>query len=82
MTDDKRSQYIQAAKRRLLDAARDYALAKTFNAVLQDGKWFHWCLTDKEMYHDHYLKALGQAAVQLLQEISLLDPGLLDEEGR
>ena len=72
------SDHIQGAKQALLRAALDYARAVTFNRVLTpDGKWNAWALTDKQMYHDHYLKALGQAAVFLLEELTTADAGVM-----
>lgn len=61
---------LLAAKRALLEAALNYARAKTFNAVLNNGVWKCWGLSDAEMYHKHYLSVLENSAIRLLQELT------------
>jgi hypothetical protein len=68
--------FLEGAKKDLLSSALDYARAKKFGSILQEGGvWESWCPTDQKMYEDNYLRLLGQAAVRLLMEITTIDPG-------
>jgi len=71
-SDDRFAYY----KKKLLEAALDYARAKIFNGFLNsEGTWEMWGLSDSKMYKEHYLNQLGQCAVHLLQEMSVGDVG-------